>query len=292
MNLFRSKDGNSTNHKFHEHALFLVASVQPQRLASTQYKIRNAATSHLRNSADRLPMWRGLLLIPLVLVWFGRSDYANAYDDMGTLNMYKNQLRYQDQIAAAHGLPRNWRERVESSQPASPWVVPSNPLTYQPMPVMREAPIQATDFKPVRAPFAPDEIARSTPGLTPKDREQMAAELYRLFDVFNLLEGTRKNNLAHSYAFLVGISLEIVFGKEVSESEIDQYIRVFNNNLANNPQFATMPAISKQLQYEVNLIFIGWLAVLHSQNDVQAHQQARQMARGVLREVLGIETLP
>ena len=128
MNLFRLKDGNSPNHKFNEHALLRVVSVHSWRLDSTRDQTKNTTTSHFRNSANRLPLRRGLLLIPVMLVWFGRPEHANATDLADTLqhnssmntslwSQFNAQNNYRNRLAAAEGLPPDWESRLSNREP-------------------------------------------------------------------------------------------------------------------------------------------------------------------------------
>jgi len=262
-------------------------------------KIKNMITSPLRNSVSRLPLRRGLLLIPLVLVWFGRSEPAKAQvypnhrnpNDMGylvqrnvemnrrTLAMFSAQNAYRAELGAQLGLA------LDSSSASSNREPP-----YQPQPAKSQFPITATDFKPTTARIVPVEWVRVMRGLSPNQRGEMV-EANNLF-LDNFERRRRKNNVATSYAWLACVSLNVVKGGEFLGSDAeDRIVHGFNDSLANNLQFDTTDPRIKQCSYEKNIITAGWSAVYSTgQNGVQAQQVAREPARVVLKQLLGIET--
>ena len=122
----------------------------------------------------------------------------------------------------------------------------------RPAPAMRQYPITATDFKPAGARIAPEQFAKSIPGLT---REQIAALNTLANQFLTSFESTaRKNNVANAVAALLAISLQDLTGKEVSDAESRQMIVALNNTIAANPQFVSMAPQDKQLMYETAII--------------------------------------
>src|SRR5438874_8002231 len=236
MNLFRLKDGNSTNHKFNEHALLRVVSVHSWRLDSTRDQTKNTTTSHFRNSANRLPLRRGLLLIPVMLVWFGRPEHANATDLADTLqhnssmntslwSQFNAQNNYRNRLAAAEGLPPDWESRLSNREPL-----------YQPQPARSQFRITATDFKPTTARIVPVEWLRRTSGLTPEQRQLVVMQNNLFLNDFE--RSRRKNNVAASCAYLVSVCLYVVNGGGFWDPNTEAVLtRAFNDNLANSLQF-------------------------------------------------------
>lgn len=150
-------------------------------------------------------------------------------------------------------------------------------------------PITATDFKPVGGRLMPDEISRASQG-TAEQKEALRSLSNHLLDDFEN-EG-RRNNVANSFAWLTGVSMQIMLRRELSEAEVDQLIVGFNNSLGPNPQFAAMPARDKQILYETASIAGGMISFLDAQgkqnNDAKMQSDARTMARAVLVSMFGI----
>jgi len=167
----------------------------------------------------------------------------------------------------------------------------SSASTSTPPPPSRQFPITATDFSPLATRLVPQELANAMPGLTPEQKGGLR-DLYLHF-LTEFEKEARKNNIANSFAFLLGVSMQVAGGREVNEAEADRLIAFFNNTLPNIPQFNALAPQQKQILYESLIITggtIGWLyGTGVQQNNPAMQQQAKQLAQVVLRQLTGMQ---
>ena len=154
-------------------------------------------------------------------------------------------------------------------------------------PPLPQFPITATDFIPIGPRILPDQIVNTTPNLTGEQKDGLKQLSNQYLDAFE--SQARKNNVANALAFLVGVSLQTISGKEPPDVLVDQLITGFNNGMANTAQFEVMNQHDKQVLYESFVISGGMVAFLHQQKDAQMQKQARDMARAVVSHFLGIQ---
>jgi len=174
--------------------------------------------------------------------------------------------------------------RIVQQQNGAATAQQQSPSAAPPLP---QFPITATDFIPVGPRIMPDQIVNTTPNLTQEQKDGLKQLSNQYLDAF---EGqARKNNVANALAFLVGVSLQTISGKEPPDVVVDQLITGFNNGIANTAQFEVMNQHDKQVLYESFVISGGMVAFLHEQKDAQMQKQARDMARAVVSHFLGIQ---
>ena len=248
-----------------------------------------------RKAASRSSWRRGVFLLPLALVWFARLEYANAQVDMARVLMNNQAINNDLQYLRAQQYANESRLRAVYSMPppaSSNFAQPYYRPVYRPLLATQQLPITATDFKPTKGRLLPVVLARSVPGVTPKQRANLAAANNQFLDTFERLG--RKNNVASSYALLGCLSLEVVKGRPASNSDAQILTNAFNYVLGNNPQFVSLSSKNKQSIYEWNIIEGGCIAFTHAEGirkkNAQAQQQAREQALTVLK-FLGIDTL-
>jgi hypothetical protein len=258
-------------------------------LASVKMKTATIASLHLRKSINRSPLRLAFLLIPVVLVWFARFDHAQAQSSnqeylRNSWDVIRSQTAETGRARAQMGLspslgpsyaPQSYQQilqRMKAKAQAS---------DYHPPLAMLQFPITATDFTPTAARLLPTKYARAIPGLTPKERAGAVAQYHRFLDTFERLG--RKNNVASSCAYLVGVSMEVVKRQPVSNSDFQLLTSAFNYDLANNLRFVTMAPRDKQFLYESNIITAGWIAYWAIYGSEQQQQRARVDAWAVLK---------
>jgi hypothetical protein len=151
-------------------------------------------------------------------------------------------------------------------------------------------PITATDFYSLPGRVMPDHLANEQAASTPEQKTVMRVMYSQLLDDFE--KANRKNNMAAALTFAVRASLRAVYGKQLSQAEINQLGWNFNSVLAANPQFITMPPKEKQVLYESLIITGGTIAVLETdgvqQNNLVMQEQAKELGQGVLKQWLNI----
>jgi hypothetical protein len=137
----------------------------------------------------------------------------------------------------------------------------------------------------------PDQFANSATDIQPEVREEMR----RLFNLAltEFEKQARRNNLANAFGFICAASLQVKTGREPTDTETDQLIAFFNNNLAASPQFRTFDARQRQMLYESLIIIGGVVLFLDAKgkelNNPQLRAQATAMSNAVLKSFLGIQ---
>jgi len=162
--------------------------------------------------------------------------------------------------------------------------------SYRTAPPIRQFPITATDFLSTPRRLLPDQMADSTSNLTREQREGVRRLFHQFLTDFE--KDARRNNVANSLAFVVGVSYAVV-GANLSEAEGEELVRDFNNRLASIQQFNAMSAQQKQLLYESLVITGGSIGFLHAEgikeNNLAMQLQAREMAKAMLKHFRGID---
>lgn len=156
----------------------------------------------------------------------------------------------------------------------------------------RQYPISATDFRPVSGRIMPDEIGRMSPG-NPEEKELLRTLSNQFLDLYE--KEARKNNVAYSFAFLAGASLQVVTGRTLSDAEEDQLVSGFNNSIAHTPQFVSMSARDKQVLTESGIITGSMIAFLDAQGkeqkDAKMQADARELAKAVIGYFFGVQLM-
>lgn len=160
----------------------------------------------------------------------------------------------------------------------------------QPAPALPQYPITATDFNSVPVRLVPEKLANGVPDATPEKKLAMQVKYYEFLDDFEKVN--RKNNMAAALTYAVRASLRSVYGKELTQAEINQMGWNFNSVLAMNPQFNVMPPQEKQALYE-NLIITGGTIVFLQAKGVQENNpamqgEAKQLGQMLLKQWLNI----
>jgi len=214
----------------------------------------------------------------------GNNSYANMLSTIQSQNQtWFNQLNsYNRQFGNAA------RGAIESGRPSTPQAgaaaVPAPALA------LPHYPITATDFRSFPGRLMPDQIASAMAGVTFEQRLAIRASYYRFLDDFERVN--RRNNIAAALAYAIRLSLRAVYGKELSQAELDQMAWNFNSVLATNPQFNAMAPQQKQLLYESLIITGATVATLQmqgiQQNDFVMQGKARELGQLVLTQWLNI----
>jgi hypothetical protein len=173
----------------------------------------------------------------------------------------------------------------QPAQPAYPSAVPNKPPAAP-----KAYPITATDFRPVGGRLVPDELGRNAQG-TAEQREMLRNMSNQFLDTFE--KAGRRNNIASSFAFLASASLMVATGRELKQTEEQQLISGFNNSLAYNPQWVSMPARDKQVLHETLIVTGGTMMFLYMQGkqarDAKMQADAQTMAKVYLGSLFGIK---
>src|ERR1700730_52325 len=211
-------------------------------------------------------LWLGLI----TFAWLLTASPPAAAQGWGSLARIQTTITFDNSSlwAARESLERVSNQDHSSSATSNGAV--SSSRTVAPL---RPYPMPATDFRTAPNRLTVDELADATPNLTRQQKEGVRTLFYQFLTDFE--KDARKNNVANSLAFMVGVSLMVV-GREISEAEADRLVLAYNNILANIPQFTAMPAQQKQILYECLVITGGSIGFLHAQG-IQQKDAAMQL---------------
>ena len=213
-----------------------------------------------------------------------QPSLAKMYDMTRTWNqnLWDDQRRLQQ-------LTDRWGQSNSRSNQSSS--TRSNVNSGVKPPPLRQYPITTTDFSPTPNPLVPDLIVNDIPNLTAGQRETLRTAYNQTLTLYETK--ARKNNLAHSFALIVGLSMQVVKGKPLTENEITLLINYYNSTLANILQFKNLSARDKQILNESLILSAATIGALYTQG-VQQHNpvqqlQAIEMAKSVLKNFVGMD---
>ena len=227
-------------------------------------------------------LWLGLICFAWLLV----AAQPAAAQGFGSTARIQTMITFDN---SSLWRARESLERVTNQNYGANGSSSTTSIATRTMAPLRPFPITATDFRTAPNRLTVDELADATPNLTPQLKEGLRTLYHQFLTDFE--KDARKNNVANSLAFVVGVSLMVV-GREISEAEADRLVLAYNNILANIPQFNAMTPQQKQILYECLVITGGSIGFLHGrgiqQKDAAMQLQAREMAKSVLKSFAGI----
>jgi hypothetical protein len=211
---------------------------------------------------------------------------TNSYTHMLNTIQTQNQSWYNQLNAYNRQFGGAARSAVQPGQ-AQPGAAAGQ---QQLAPGLPQYPITATDFYSLPVRVMPDYLANGQAALTPEQKTMMRVTYSNLLDDFEKLN--RRNNMAAALTFAVRASLLAVYGRPLSQAEIDQLGWNFNSVLAANPQFIIMPPNEKQVLYESLIITGGTIVGLQTegvqQNNLVMQVQAKELGQAVLKQWLNM----
>ena len=217
----------------------------------------------------------------------GAAAQTNSYTNMLSTIQMQNQSWYNQLNSYNQQFGGAARSAVQPGQ-AQPGAAAGQ--QQQLAPGLPQYPITATDFYSLPVRVMPDHLANEQAALTPEQKTVMRVMYSQLLDDFEKLN--RKNNMAAALTFAVRASLLAVYGKQLSQAEIDQLGWNFNSVLAATPQFITMAPNEKQALYESLIITGGTITVLQTegvqQNNLAMQAQATELGQAVLKQWLNM----
>jgi hypothetical protein len=209
---------------------------------------------------------------------------TNSYSHMLNVIQNQNQSWYNQLNAYNQQFGGAARSAVQPGQ-AQPRAAAGQ---QQLAPGLPQYPITATDFYALPVRLMPDYLANGQPALTPEQKAVLRFTYATFLDDFE--KQNRRNNMAAALTYVVRASLLAVYGRQLSQAEIDQLGWNFNSVLAANPQFIVMPPNQKQVLYESLIITGGTIVGLQTaglqQNNLVMQVQARELGQAVLKQWL------
>ena len=151
-------------------------------------------------------------------------------------------------------------------------------------------PIAASDFKPTGPRRVPELLAEGA--TSPKDRQDLIVAGRQIQQGIEGTPGFRKNNVAAAMTVLLGVSIQVLNGQELSDDESDALMYGLNDELAALESFKSMPADKRTQAYDTFVIIGGFIAGIFQAGmetrNAALQEQARSMARDALAK-FGVE---
>ncbi len=148
--------------------------------------------------------------------------------------------------------------------------------------------VARTDFRPTGQRDTFRRLAESTT-LADASKTEVTVFLRQIVGAVEGQPGFRRHNLANALAASIGFSLQVLGGRDLPESAIDNMIRVLNDELVDSGTFARMSDADRTRAYDTFLVvgaLVGALAEKAKQTgDAELAAQARTMATETLRSL-------
>jgi hypothetical protein len=148
-------------------------------------------------------------------------------------------------------------------------------------------PLTATDFKPVgpKGKVAAT-FAASLEGLDATQKKQFETVFNDAVKAIEAEKDFRKNNLAYALALLLGASVQVTTGKEVSDADSQELARGLNDLLAAEDGFKKLSAKDRQTFYESCLVMGGLIIGLYTAGAESNDQALMEQAKGLGKTAL------
>jgi hypothetical protein len=212
----------------------------------------------------------------------------NSFSQMISNNAARQQILF-DQMNAINQVnaARLSAAGTPASAPARP-ASPDSSALAQPAasPAFRplQYPMEATDFVSLPMRIMPDQFANAWAGITFRQRLDFRRAYYQSLADYEARG--RRNNVSCAVAFAVNVSLRAVYGRVMSQFELEQMAQDYNNALAADPTFRAMTPQQKQALYETMIITGTAVVGMQMQgaqfNNLAMQVQARDLGQAVL----------
>jgi len=223
-----------------------------------------------------------LTVVLLSLAWPCAAQYYNSLTGRQFGNMYAaNADRIMTQMIQQSGYQamRNSIEAQAKGQAAAP-KQPAAP----PKAAASRAPLSASDFKPAGKRDVPEQLAQGVADAA--ERKQVVAAARDIHKAIEAAPGFRRNNVAAAMTVIVGVSVQVVSGREIPDADSQAMMLAFNDELAANETFRGLNAEQRTRIYDTFVILGGFIAGIaqagQEANDGKLKAQAREMARDAL----------
>jgi hypothetical protein len=145
-------------------------------------------------------------------------------------------------------------------------------------------PITATDFKPAGERRVPEQLAEGAS--SPRDRQDLAATGKQILRSIEDTPGFRQNNLAAALSLLVGVSVQVLSGTEISEEETDALTYGLNDQIGALPAFQSMSAGKRTQAYDTFVVIGGYIAGIFQEGVRTGNRAMQEQARAMARDAL------
>ena len=145
-------------------------------------------------------------------------------------------------------------------------------------------PITASDFKPAGPRRAPEQLAESA--TNPKDRQDIAKAGRDMHRAIEGMADFRKNNVAAAMALLVGVSVQVLKGVELTNAQSVELMHGLNDQLASLDGFKALSAEDRTRMYDAFIVIGGFIAGIAQAGAETRNRELQEQARAMSRDAL------
>jgi hypothetical protein len=222
----------------------------------------------------------GLALALLVGAPAAQAQYTNTLSGLNYSSPYAANAAFFQQQMQQNAYFQMQMQLRAGAQASSTAPKAAAPVLKAP-PHSFKYPMEATDFSPAGKRNMAEQFAANAK--TPEERAQVVALCRSILQSIESQPGVRKNNLSTALTVLLGLSLQVSTGRELSDAESEGLQRTINDVLADATGLRAMSNAKRTAAYDAFLITGGLIAGM-AQNatekgDTAQLQQAKDMAR-------------
>lgn len=152
------------------------------------------------------------------------------------------------------------------------------------VPRLLPQPVSAADFTPTGPRNTAESIAAALAKAA--NREQMVQVCRQIHSTIEATPGFRKNNLAAAMTLLLGISLQVMTGRELDDRQTEALLQLVGDDIAGSGAYARLTHEQRTRTYDAMVITGGLIAgIAHNAAETGDKAQARQ-ARAMARDAL------
>ena len=219
---------------------------------------------------------RTLVLCLALVTTAAHAQYTNSMTGQQFNNMWSANADYvTSRMIQNNMLQSMMAAKTQPQRVAAPKAAPPPKWKFE---------LAATDFVPTGARTIPEQLAASLPK---EDRAQVVELARGILATLEAQPTLRKNNLATSIALLLGISLQVVAGGDLTDAEGEYLVRLVNEVLASDPGFKSISAQKRTVTSDTFLITGGLIAGIAANAKQSGDAAQASLARGMAIQALG-----
>lgn len=140
--------------------------------------------------------------------------------------------------------------------------------------VAPKRPLSATDFRPAGARDTAQQMSAAV--ADPAGRAQMVQVFRQIQETLEGTPGFRRNNLASAVTVLLGVSLQVLTGKEFDDAQSQGLLQLVNDELAALPGFKALSNEKRTRMYDA-MVMTGGLIAGIAHNAAEAGDEAQAL---------------
>lgn len=216
------------------------------------------------------------------------AQYYNSLTGRQFGNMYAANADYiMTQMIQQSGYQamRNSIEAAARKQGGGAAPAAAQKAAPTPAPAQYRFPITASDFKPAGPRRAPEQLAEAA--ASPKDKADIVKAGREIHKAIEATPGFRRNNVAAAMAVLVGVSVQVAKGIELSDAQSQELMLGLNDQVAGLEEFSKLSAQDRTRMYDAFVVIGGFIAGIAQAGAETNNRELQEQARAMARDALG-----